>query len=398
MELTVTRRPPMEAEVEIVERKGRGHPDTLADGLAEELSVRYSLYCRERFGAILHHNFDKVGLLGGRSAARLGEGRMLAPVRVLLNGRAAGEFGGEEIPLQDLLFEWATEFLVRELPLIDPDRDIEIHFNVSQANTPGYPDADFQPDSPTDLGQSHGLLSSDSAAVCVQHPLSPVERAVLAIEQMLTADEYRAERPWLGSDIKLLACRTGDRVSMTACVPQVADYVPDADSYRRNLDSTRDDVTALALELLPELSLELTLNTKDDFEAEQLYITALGSCVESGDEGLVGRGNRPSGLISVARSFSGEAACGKNPVFFPGKVYTAAGKQIAERLHTAVGAPIEVWLVAQEGRTLADPWKVVVMHEADELPAALVESTLAEVLGDLPSLTEAMLRNEVRLR
>ena len=52
---------------EFVERKGEGHPDTLADGLAEHLSVKYSNYTLKNFGAVLHHNFDKVGLLGGAS-------------------------------------------------------------------------------------------------------------------------------------------------------------------------------------------------------------------------------------------------------------------------------------------------------------------------------------------
>ncbi|MEJ8650769.1 methionine adenosyltransferase [Streptomyces sp. MS1.AVA.3] len=46
----------------IVERKGLGHPDTLADHLAERLSQIYSQYTASRFGAVLHHNFDKLAL------------------------------------------------------------------------------------------------------------------------------------------------------------------------------------------------------------------------------------------------------------------------------------------------------------------------------------------------
>ncbi|MET7278839.1 methionine adenosyltransferase [Kribbella sp. NPDC005582] len=44
----------------IVERKGIGHPDTLADHLAERLSRAYSRYTLDHFGAVLHHNFDKL--------------------------------------------------------------------------------------------------------------------------------------------------------------------------------------------------------------------------------------------------------------------------------------------------------------------------------------------------
>ena len=64
-------------EFEIVERKGVGHPDTLSDHLAEYLSVKYSHFTREKFGAVLHHNFDKVGLLGGKSSVQFGSGKLI---------------------------------------------------------------------------------------------------------------------------------------------------------------------------------------------------------------------------------------------------------------------------------------------------------------------------------
>ncbi len=38
---------PSEEDFEIVEVKGAGHPDTLADDLAEELSCNYSLYTKK---------------------------------------------------------------------------------------------------------------------------------------------------------------------------------------------------------------------------------------------------------------------------------------------------------------------------------------------------------------
>jgi hypothetical protein len=47
-------------DIAIVERKGWGHPDTLADHLAERLSRAYSRYTLERFGAVLHHNHWKT--------------------------------------------------------------------------------------------------------------------------------------------------------------------------------------------------------------------------------------------------------------------------------------------------------------------------------------------------
>jgi len=54
-----------ELPVEIVERKGIGHPDSLCDGIAERISVEYTRWCQENLGVLLHHNFDKVQLVAG---------------------------------------------------------------------------------------------------------------------------------------------------------------------------------------------------------------------------------------------------------------------------------------------------------------------------------------------
>src|SRR5262249_54392362 len=100
----------------IVERKGLGHPDTLADHLAERLSRAYSRYTLDRFGAILHHNFDKLALLGGACEVRYGGGRMTAPIRVLVNGRAARMCGDETIPVEEVVEAEVRAFFADRLP------------------------------------------------------------------------------------------------------------------------------------------------------------------------------------------------------------------------------------------------------------------------------------------
>src|SRR6266571_972395 len=105
--------------VTLVERKGCGHPDTLADHLAERLSRAYSRYSLREFGAVLHHNFDKLALLGGSSEVYYGSGRMTSPVRVLVNGRAARACGDRQIPVDDLVIETTREFFARRIPELD---------------------------------------------------------------------------------------------------------------------------------------------------------------------------------------------------------------------------------------------------------------------------------------
>lgn len=78
--------------LEIVERKGLGHPDTTCDALAEQLSVSLSRWYYERFGMILHHNVDKALLWGGSARPAFDGGEVTAPMEIYLAGRATRTF------------------------------------------------------------------------------------------------------------------------------------------------------------------------------------------------------------------------------------------------------------------------------------------------------------------
>lgn len=114
---------------EIVERKGIGHPDTLADGLAEALSSDYSLYCLREFGVILHHSFDKTMLIGGQSEVGFGIGKMLRPIRLIIGGKASASFGGEDVDFKEILEVSAKKYLGNVLPNMDVERWLEILYN-----------------------------------------------------------------------------------------------------------------------------------------------------------------------------------------------------------------------------------------------------------------------------
>ena len=84
----VTMLSPAAGKVEIVERKGTGHPDTMCDALAEELSLALCRYYQDQFGLILHHNVDKALLWGGVSQTAFNGGRVIEPMEIFLAGRA----------------------------------------------------------------------------------------------------------------------------------------------------------------------------------------------------------------------------------------------------------------------------------------------------------------------
>jgi hypothetical protein len=66
--------PAWKRDVELVERKGIGHPDTICDGVAEAFARRLCRFYLDRFGVILHQNVDKALLRAGVAAFGGGEG------------------------------------------------------------------------------------------------------------------------------------------------------------------------------------------------------------------------------------------------------------------------------------------------------------------------------------
>jgi len=61
--------------VEIVERKGIGHPDSISDGVADAVSKALCKYYLKEFDAVFHHNTDETQIVAGEVAAQIRWGR-----------------------------------------------------------------------------------------------------------------------------------------------------------------------------------------------------------------------------------------------------------------------------------------------------------------------------------
>src|SRR3989344_738876 len=292
-----------ELETEIVERKGVGHPDTIADALAENLSVAYSRYTLDHFGAILHHNFDKVSVLGGTTEVDFGNGKLTSPIRVILNGRASARFADKVIPVRELLEAEARRFFSELFTgHINLERDVETHWFVSNASGPGKTRWStgsrahlFAPRSISEVKGYDRLLNNDTSMGCGYAPLSPVETAVLALEGKLNSSDMKQKHLWLGTAIKVMAVKTHGQCGVTICLPQIAQYVSSLESYQDNLAAMQSIIEEVLGELLPGMRIALSTNMRDNVAHGDVYLTAIGSSIESGDEGIVGRGNRING-------------------------------------------------------------------------------------------------------
>jgi S-adenosylmethionine synthetase len=95
---------------EYVERKGIGHPDTLADLIAEECSNEYSKYCIHAFGGILNHWFDKVVLSGGVAELAFGIKKINKPITAYLFGKAVTSLMEKKFQLKNFLKKPVKKF------------------------------------------------------------------------------------------------------------------------------------------------------------------------------------------------------------------------------------------------------------------------------------------------
>ncbi|MEM2335179.1 MAG: methionine adenosyltransferase, partial [Candidatus Bathyarchaeia archaeon] len=107
-----------EQEIEIVERKGLGHPDTICDLIMDEVSMNLCKEYLERAGAILHHNIDKSLLVAGEVEVRFGGGVVKKPMKLIFGDRATFEVDKVKIPVAEIAIQTAKDWLKRNLRFV----------------------------------------------------------------------------------------------------------------------------------------------------------------------------------------------------------------------------------------------------------------------------------------
>lgn len=387
---------------EIVERKGKGHPDTLSDTLAERLSNAYSKYTLDKFGAVLHHNFDKVGMMGGKAVVEFGKGKITSPIRVLLNGRASSKFGDESIDVRKILVDETKKFFEEMFPMLNFDKDVRILYEVSEGSSPGGVKGHeskrhrwFEPESLEDLNELKNLNCNDTSMGCAFYGYNILENLVYNLENYLNSDEYRRSHIWIGSDIKIMGFRDNKKVSITMCVPQLCMHVNSIDEYIKNKEEVRTDIINFIEKSFPDVDLELFINTRDKINSENtdLYLTFTGSSIEMGDEGFVGRGNRMGGLITPRRFYTMEGICGKNPIYHTGKMYCVASYVISKRISEMFDVNCSVEMIGQSGQALSNPFRITIYVDKI-VDLAVCDQITSEVLDNFSEISKGILNSK----
>ncbi|MCI4347359.1 MAG: methionine adenosyltransferase, partial [Thermoplasmata archaeon] len=158
-----------ELDIELVERKGLGHPDSIADGVSESVSRALSRLYLDEYGKILHHNTDETQVVGGASEPKFGGGRVTKPIYILLVGRATTEVNGEKLPYRQVALDAARSYVGSVCSHLDVDKQVEFDCRIGQGSV----------DLRGVFDHNSAVLANDTSFGVGFAPFSDTERLVL---------------------------------------------------------------------------------------------------------------------------------------------------------------------------------------------------------------------------
>jgi S-adenosylmethionine synthetase len=384
-------------QVEIVERKGIGHPDSIIDGACEAVSIALSKYYLDNFDVIFHHNVDKGLLVGGKSEAFFGGGKVIDPIYILVAGRATDvvPIGNktEKVPVESIAKEAVANYLRATMRYLDPKK----HTRVETMIRAGSPDlvAVF-------LRKKSMPVANDTSVGVGFAPLSETEKIVFDIEQLLNSSKFKKKYPAVGEDVKVMGMRVGKKLNAQVAAAMISGKIKDASEYASVMDDVRSEVDDMVAK--SPLEVKVRVNSGDDAKRGSYYLTVTGTSAEQGDDGNTGRGNRVNGLISPMRQYSMEATAGKNPVNHTGKLYNAVAVQAATQIAKEVKGVREVYvrILSRIGSPIDQPQiasAAVILEKGTKMSnvRAEVEGILDDQLRDIRNITDLILEKRVIL-
>ena len=342
--------PVSEQELEIVERKGLGHPDHICDAVMNEVSVSLSKEYLKRYGTVLHHNIDKALLAAGEVRRNFGGGEVKRPMLMVFGDRATYNVDGDPVPIDEIAVSTAKKWFSKNLRFVDPERHVRYQVELARGS-------EALRDIFSRKGKFYG--ANDTSAAVGYAPLTETEKIVLNTERYMNSPSFKKEFPETGEDVKIMGSREGKDLNLTIALAFVDRLIENEDQYFKRKAEVVEDVTRFVKSRVKLDSVNVDINTLDKRGRGMggIYLTVLGTSADDGDGGQVGRGNRVNGLIPLNRPTCSEAAAGKNPVSHVGKIYNLLTYEIAQHVHQKVSGVKEVyvWLLSQIGKPINEP-------------------------------------------
>ena len=373
---------PAEVDIEIVERKGVGHPDTICDLVMERISEALSQAYLKHYGRILHHNCDKGLLVAGQVERCYGGGRVIEPMRLVIGDRATLV---KEFDVAELAVETAKQWFRENLPEVDPMRHLSYQVELKGGS-----------DELTGIfrGDSVVTVANDTSAAVGYAPLTETERMVLEAEQLLNGSQFKHKYSDSGKDVKIMGVRERDNLSLTVAMPLIDKYISNEATYFQRKEEMSQALRSELRSRCDKLrDVTVKMNTLDQKGAglSGMYLSVIGTSAEDADSGEVGRGNQVNGIIALNRPRGSEAAAGKNPVSHVGKIYSVLTHVIAAQITAIPGVRhAVVWLCSRIGAPVNQPQVAAVQVALDgHTRLSVIEGTIREVVtGELEGLPD----------
>jgi len=342
---------PLEKQlIEIVERKGLGHPDYICDAVADRISTDLSKTYLEKAGTILHHNVDKSLLRAGETEPKFKGGTVKQPMLFVIGDRATNKIDGQRIDVEEVATKSAKTWFKKNMRFVDPEEHVKYQTELKPGSV-GLTDIFKR--------KSKVLGANDTSGAVGYAPMTRTERMVLQTENYLNSERFKKRFPESGEDVKIMAFRNGNDLKLTVAMAFVDRHVSSEEDYFEKKNKIVEEINRYVEVNTNFDPVDVQLNTLDVKGRGMggLYLTVLGTSAEGGDSGQVGRGNRVNGLISLNRPFCSEAAAGKNPVSHVGKIYNFLTFRIAQRVCKEVKdlEEVYIWLLSKIGSPIDRP-------------------------------------------
>ena len=383
--------PVAKRRIELVERKGLGHPDTICDSVVEAASVALGRLYLERAGVIAHYNVDKALLVAGQCLKRFGGGEVTRPIELIVGDRATDVLDGRALPVVETVRHAVDEWVGANLPGMRAGKDLVTRVALAPGSEElrrVYTEGETE------------IASNDTSGASGYAPLSPTETLVLATERYLNSPAFKQAFPDTGQDVKVMGVRHDQRLAITVAMPLSCLHTRSEAAYFARKDEILHALTRHFAAAPFELDWQVNCLDRRGQGLEGVYLTLTGTSAEDADSGQVGRGNRANGLIAFSRPTGGEATAGKNPAAHAGKVYSVLSHRLARLIHARCPALLEVYvhLVVRIGEPVDRPWTGVQVRlppgtALEEVEREIREATDAE-LARMPAFRAELIRGE----
>jgi S-adenosylmethionine synthetase len=375
--------------IEIVERKGIGHPDTICDSIVDKFSLNLAQYYLKKFNQIFHFNVDKALLVAGESKTKFGGGKILSPIKIFFGDRATYKFNGEDLPIDAILNKSVYDWFRENLRFIG-EKEVVIINEIKQGS-----------EELTSIFKRRDeyLPANDTSALFGYAPLTKLEKSVLEIERYLNSKDFKNKFPESGEDIKVMGLRKNSNFIYTVAMAFVDRFVESENDYFKKKDEIKSEIKKFLKENF-DIDSEIHINTLDERGKgeEGCYLTVTGTSAESGDSGEVGRGNRVNGIISLNRPSSSEAAPGKNMVSHVGKIYNLLAFDIANKIYERIRKHNNVWLLSQIGKPINEPLIISVeVNNLDKNDEEIIKEIIEKRFETLKDFIKDLINGKIKV-